>query len=337
MRKVRIAQIGVGHDHSSRVLKSMRNQPEIFDIAGYAFTEKEDMHVPVAGDINEGYRFMQYFDGLKRLSIEEIMADDTIEAVVIETEEAELFKYSLMAAEHKKHIHMDKPGGFSPEEYEKVLNLVKENGTVFHTGYMYRYNPFIRQLIEDVRRGELGEIINVYADMSCPHNAHKREWIGALPGGMMFFLGCHMVDLVLQLQGEPEEIIPLNCSTEKDGVKGYDLGMAAFRYPHGVSVVKSNASEIGGFVCRKLIVCGTKKTVKLEPLEEYTGEIIRSKRVTYCSEDWLDEGEKDISEGYTRFEGMMKAFAEMVSGERENPYTHEYELMLFTTLMKCCK
>jgi hypothetical protein len=33
---------------------------------------------------------------------------------------------------------------------------------------------------------------------------------------------------------------------------------------------------------------------------------------------------------------MLFAFAEMVRGERENPYTTEYELELFKVILRCC-
>ncbi len=34
---------------------------------------------------------------------------------------------------------------------------------------------------------------------------------------------------------------------------------------------------------------------------------------------------------------MTSSFAEMVRGEKKNPYTHDYELALYNTIMKCCK
>ena len=33
---------------------------------------------------------------------------------------------------------------------------------------------------------------------------------------------------------------------------------------------------------------------------------------------------------------LMAGFAAMVRGERENPYTYDYELTLFRTLLACC-
>lgn len=47
---------------------------------------------------------------------------------------------------------------------------------------------------------------------------------------MMFFLGCHLMDPILQLQGVPERIIPLNKSTGYEGI---------LEYKNGVSYVKN--------------------------------------------------------------------------------------------------
>ena len=39
---------------------------------------------------------------------------------------------------------------------------------------------------------------------------------------------------------------------------------------------------------------------------------------------------------YDRYEDMIKTFASVVRGEIENPYSVEYELELFTAILKCC-
>ena len=51
-------------------------------------------------------------------------------------------------------------------EFEKLINILKRNNTIFHTGYMYRYNPYILELLEEVRNGELVDILSVEAQMS---------------------------------------------------------------------------------------------------------------------------------------------------------------------------
>ena len=37
-----------------------------------------------------------------------------------------------------------------------------------------------------------------------------------------------------------------------------------------------------------------------------------------------------------RYDGMMASFAAMVRGEKENPYTSDYELELYKTVLRCC-
>ena len=83
---------------------------------------------------------------------------------------------------------------------------------------------------------------------------------------MMFYLGCHLVDLILQIQGEPDSIIPLNRRSGLNGCAGEDFGMAVFTYDRGVSFAKTSAVEIGGYARRQLVISGTKKTVELKRL-----------------------------------------------------------------------
>ena len=172
---------------------------------------------------------LDVFDGYKEMTVAEILADPEIEAVAVETEEIYLTKYAIMATQHKKHIHMEKPGGTDLKEFEKLISLVKENNLIFRIGYMYRYNPFVIDLLEQVRNGELGEIISVEAQMNCHHTSEVRNWLKIFKGGMMFFLGCHLIDLILQIQGQPTRIIPLNKCSGLDA-NGEDFGMAVFEY-----------------------------------------------------------------------------------------------------------
>ena len=204
----------------------MVKQSEIFDVVGYAFPENEREKFP---------DHAKSFDGYREISVEEILNDLQIEAVAVETEEIYLTKYARMVAEAGKHLHMEKPGGIEFSEFKKLIDILKDKRLVFSTGYMYRFNPKIREAIAKVKSGELGQIYTVEAHMSIKHSTEVRKWLNALPGGMLFYLGCHLIDLVYQLQGEPMEVLPLSCSTGIDGISSPDYGMAVFRYPNGLS------------------------------------------------------------------------------------------------------
>lgn len=330
MQKVKIALIGINkYSHAQPIISCIRKNSDIFDFAGYALTHDEDKLFP---DI------FKYLDGCRELTVDEIMNDKTIDAVAIETEEIYLTEYAALAAKHGKHIHMEKPGSTSIKAFEEMIKLVKEGGKAFNIGYMYRYNPIIRKLLERVKSGELGDIISVDADMSCYHPTKTREWLETFPGGIMFFLGCHLIDLILQIQGKPENIIPLNRPSGIDGVAAKDFGMAVFEYKNGVSVAKISAVQVGGFATRRVLVSGTKKTVEIKPLEISIAPNVLSTTATDFenASSWGDLGSTYNSGDFNRYDDMMKAFASMVRGEIQNPYTCDYELELYKALMTAC-
>lgn len=330
MKKIKIAQIGMGHDHATAALESILKHPDIFDFVGLAVpaSEKKDF----AGRYE---KWKQH----ERLTPEEALDYPGLDAIVIETEELNLTKYALLAAERGLAVHMDKPGGIELDEFERLIATVKQKGCVLNLGYMYRYNSEVMELHRKIAAGELGEIYSIEAHMDCFHNPWKRQWLARFPGGMLFFLGCHLIDLVYRIQGEPDEVIPLSMPTGIDGVTGQDYGMAVLKYKNGISFVKTSAIECGGFMRRQLVVCGSKGTVELHPIERYlpgTSNLVADVYECFEQSPFTVAPKHRISEPQDRFDHMMEAFAAMVRGEMSNPYTPDYELALYRLVLRCC-
>ena len=331
MKKIRIAQIGINrHSHAGEIFETLKMLDDIFEIVGYAIVEDERETCE---------KKLKVFDGYREMTVDEILSDETIDAVAVETDEIHLTKYATMVAKAGKHMHMEKPGGTDLSAFEDLIALVKANGKVFHIGYMYRYNPFIAQAIEDAKSGKYGTVYTVEAQMNRYDKASTREWLSAFPGGMMFFLGCHLVDLVLQIKGDPLRIIPLNGSTGFDGVTAEDAAFAVFEYPEGVSFVKVAGTEIDGGNRRQLVIGAEHGVVELRPLEKSAeGKCCHTtgRRTVVLNEEGRSVTTTDESEVFHRYKAMMTAFAAMVRGEKENPYTVDYELKLYRTVLKAC-
>ena len=73
--------------------------------------------------------------------------------------------------------------------------------------------------------------------MNCLHTVEKRNWLGNYPGGMLYFLGCHLIDLIYAIQGEPEEILPMSMPSGLDGVTADDFGMVVDEWLRQVGVI----------------------------------------------------------------------------------------------------
>ena len=338
MKKIRIAQIGTGHDHAPAAIQTLKNQSDLYELVGFAIVPEDSLNTQTASYENN----KAFYEGVPQMTVEEILNDSSLDAVCIETEDRALTKYAILAAQKGFHIQMDKPGGISGEEFDTLIDLVKQKSLVFHTGYMYRYNPAVLQLKQDIADGRLGEILSVEAQMNCNHVLEKRDWLGNYPGGMLYYLGCHMIDLVYSIMGEPQKVVPLSCSSGVGGTTAQDFGMVAFEYPHGVSFAKSTAIEVGGFERRQLVVVGTKGTVELQPFEWFDAEhpeihVAQTTGIRECfSENWHEKGAVRTSEVHGRYIAMFRMFAEYVRGNKQNPFSYEYERALHKLLLKSC-
>lgn len=340
MRKLKVAQIGVGHDHADCIIRTLKYMSDVFEVVGVAVVPEDWGNAKKEPPFG---RDEWAFDGVPRMTVEEILARDDLDGVCIETEDRALTKYALMAAERGLNVHMDKPGGISGEEFDRLVDTMKQTGKVFSLGYMYRYNPAVLKLMDDIRDGKLGTITCVEAQMSRVDTPRKRAWLGNYPGGMLYFLGCHLIDLVCRIQGEPLEVIPLSTCTHIDEVEAEDYGMAVFKYPHGVSFVKTTGVEIGGFERRQLVVCGTNGTVELKPFEWWTTDPVEgwvSPQTTGVREAYERKssirGEYHDTEVTDRYIPMLAAFADYIRGTKVNPYDCEYERALHKLILKAC-
>ena len=328
MKKLRIAQIGTSlYSHGEGIFKTILRYPELFEVAGYALPENEREKFP-----NQAASFA----GFPELTVEQILSDPTTDAVFVETEEIYLTKYAQMVADSGKHIHMEKPGSQDLAAFERLIATVKEKNLVFHIGYMYRYNPMVLELMQQIERGELGQIVCVEAQMSGNQGKKLRQWLPTFQGGQMFYLGCHIIDLAFRILGQPTQVLPMNFATGVEGVECEDFCMAVLRYPKAVATVRTDGIQHGGYLRREFVVTGSKKTVELRPIEMRCpgGQI--ATLTEYDAGDWFEPGKTHSTERYLRYGTMLQSFAAMVQGETENPYTPDYELALFKLILQCC-
>ena len=326
MKPIKLGHVGTLHDHSVGKLECVKKFPELFEIVGIvAETPEREAEIkntpPYAG--------LPFCD-------RETLLERGVEAVLVETFENDLVHEAQFWAEHGVHMHIDKPAGNDVESLEKLLRTAKERDLTVQMAYMYRYNTAFLDCLARIERGELGDIYQVTAIMNTRHSPEKREWLNSFEGGIQFFLGCHMVDLVYRLQGLPEKIHPFLKSTMTDGVKCTDFGLALFEYPNGISSVEATSVEVNGYGRRQLVVCGTKGTYEIEPLEAPTHAywIPLEKSQTYA--DKRVEVELPPFDPKCRYDAMMHDFADCIRKTAENAYSYNYELALQKLLMYCC-
>ena len=331
MKRLRVAQIGTSETtHAVQTFRAMVNQPDLFEVVAYADVDRHTHDV---------------FDDFKPfpcMTPDELLEIPGLDAVAIECDEVLLTKYALMAAEKGLAIHMDKPGSEPQDEYDRLIDIIEEKNLVFQTGYMYRYNPAVEYAMQAVKDGKLGHVYAVETHMDCWHKPAMRRWFKTFRGGMMFYLGCHLTDLIVNFMGLPDEVLAMNSPCTAEIPDANDYGMAILKYPTGVSFAKACAVEAGGFLRRQLVICGDKGRIEIRPLERSVGLDILECDMRECYADengessWNDDGVITTFGPFHRYEPMMADFAAMVRGEKTNPWTPEYERKLHEVVRKTC-
>lgn len=336
-KRIRVGHIGTKHDHSSAFFECIKRHPELFEIVGVVEADFKQREIAKNQPCFQDVTWMS----------EEKLAEAGVDAVLIETFELDLIPTALRWAKRGVHLHIDKPAGEKLEEFEELVALAKEKSLVLQMGYMYRYNKGVQYALQLVRSGELGEIYQMEAVMNTCHSPEKREWLGNFQAGDMFYLGCHMVDLIYLFQGKPKKVIPMNRSTGLDGVNCIDFGMALFEYENGISIVQATSVEVNGYGRRRLSIYGSKGTVEIKPLEcpngsdEFAGggydrspvvQSMLSESQTYrnCQKEIILEKQGG------RYEESMQEFYECVVGKKINPYDYDYELEVHKLVLAAC-
>ena len=322
MDKIKIAQIGIGHNHGSEKMRAARSFPDVFEVVGVCEADPAWMKSRGSLDVYQGLPFM---------SEEELLDVPGLAAVLIETDVWNLIPTAQRCIDRDLHVHIDKPAGENLAAFEKLLADARRQSLVVQLAYMYRYNNAVQYAREMASSGALGEIFEIDAVMSTEHSRDFRDWLRHFRGGAMYIFGCHLIDLVIGFRGRPDAITPFLGKTRHEGVDVYDNTLAVLEYPNGPSTVRVSSVEVNGYGRRQFVVLGTKGSIEIKPFERPTV-------VTYA------EGGGDIycdckrvielpSMG-GRYDELLLDFARCVRGEKENPFGYEHELLVHKATLK---
>jgi len=129
-----------------------------------------------------------------------------VDLVIVATTHDALAPVAGAAASAGKHVLIEKPGARRAAELEPVKEAARRSGVLVRVGYNHRYHRAVRQVVELVEAGALGELMFLRARYG--HGGrpgYEREW-RAQPelsgGGELIDQGSHLIDLARRLLGE---------------------------------------------------------------------------------------------------------------------------------------
>ncbi len=329
MKKIKIGQIGVCHEHAPAKISTLRNMPEIFEIVGVVDDSASNAAKFGGGDLTA-------YDGLKWMTEEELLNYPGLQAVTVETPNLDLVPMALRCMERNLAMHMDKPGGEDLELFKKLLDGCEKRKLPFQMGYMFRNNLAVQWCLNAIRQGWLGDIFEVQANMSHNYGGEEyQEYLGNFQGGIMFNLVCHLIDFVISMMGRPEDITPFLKSTVglPNTIKNNCLTVLG--YPHATVAIRACSKEVDGLNHRRLTICGTKGSVELCPLERFDGQPFKMQVTLLEDNQEYSAGTHIVDFGIQqdRYMDQFLELARIINGEIQNPYTYEHDYLVQEVLL----
>ncbi len=189
---------------------------------------------------------------------DEMLADDSLEAVIVATPvvtHAELAKRALEAG---KHVLVEKPPALTGGEADELVATAEENGRVLMPGHLLLYHPGVARLKDLIRSGELGDVLYVYGNRQNLGQIRKDE-------NALWSLGVHDLSVILHLlEEEPNEAWARGESFLTDGVE--DVVFCYLRFPSG-KVAHMHLSWLDPHKMRRITVVGRDKMAVFDDME----------------------------------------------------------------------
>ena len=322
MKKLNIIQIGITHEHANGKIATLRKMTDTYNLIGYV----DDRTFSSNLCYND---FSHLFADLKSFTLEEALNMPDLDAVAVEVPNPDLVTVGMQVMEHNIPMHLDKPAGYELEPYKKLLDGCKAKNLPLQMGYMFRGNPVFKYVRHLVANNAFGDIFSIDMDMDhCYGGRPYEEYLSKLPGGIMSNLGCHLIDFIVALMGEPEKVHPFLKSTRQAFPDAITNSLAVLEYPYATVNVRCSCPKPGAK--RHCRIGGTKGCAEFSPLERFDGKPLELQLFFKEAVCGFQPGSYTITfpPQYDRYIVQLQELADVINGIAQPEYTYEHDYLV---------
>lgn len=323
MEKIKVIQIGMFHEHAIGKIEVLKQRTDLFDLIGYV-DERDFCNTPRIPNPNKP----EYYADIQKMTLEEALNYPGLEAVTVEVPNNDLVPIALKCMERNLAMHMDKPAGPDLELYKKLLDGCKAKNIPFQIGYMFRGNPAFQFCLKAIREKLIGDIFEIDADMNhCYGGELYQEYIAKFQGGLMYNLGCHLIDFVVAAMGRPDKVNSFLKSAPGYPDSFQNNCLAVLEYPHAFAVIHACSKDAGNTTGRAMKIAGTKGTIKFTPLERFDGKSVELELTLAEDSGMFPKGTHILKfpPQCNRYDIQMQELADMIRNNGTSSYSFEHD------------
>jgi phthalate 4,5-cis-dihydrodiol dehydrogenase len=190
-RKLRLGVAGLGRAFSV-MLPTFTGDPRVTLVAG----------ADTRADARQ--RFSADFSARSYAAIEDLCSDPDVEAVYIATPHQDHAQHATFAAQHGKHLLIEKPMALTLDACSRIIDEAERAGVHVVVGHSHSFDAPVLRLRALVERGDFGRVCMINAINYTDYLYRPRrpeELDTAKGGGAVFNQAAHQVDIVRLIGG----------------------------------------------------------------------------------------------------------------------------------------
>jgi len=210
-------------------------------LIGYGYAG-QTLHAPLLNSIagirlksivsRDGAKVKNDWPSVEHVATSELLlADPSIDLVVIATPNDTHYPLAKAALLAGKHVVLDKPFTLDSREARELIALAQEHDLQLSVFHNRRWDADFLTLQQLIRSGSLGDILHLESHFDRFRPEVRDRWREqAVPGsGLWYDLGAHLLDQTVQLFGAPETLW-LDMAQQRPGAKTDDFFHAVLQY-----------------------------------------------------------------------------------------------------------
>lgn len=160
-----------------------------------------------------------------------------------------------------KHVLCEKPLALTREDIEEIVKVADESGCKFMVGQICRFTPAFEKAKEIIESGIIGELYFVESEYAHDYMKIVDNWRADPNRHGVIGGGCHAVDLLRWLAGDPQEVFAYGTHKLLPQVPYDDATIAIMKFDENVAGKVFVSTGCKRDYTMRTVIYGTKGTI----------------------------------------------------------------------------
>lgn len=261
--KLRIGVLGMTHDHVWGNLRDL-NASALGELVAAADPNEE-----LLNKAKTQYNCPTVYD-----SYEDLLEEESLDAVYVFGDNLTGAELSIMAAEAGLHVLIEKPMASTLDGAMRMLAAARTAGTALMVNWPFAWLPQLQKAFEMVQAGEIGQLFQTKyrsahagpKELGCTPYFYNWLYDAELNGaGALMDYCCYGAALARYLLGQPSRVNGIMGHCVKDYITLDDNAVIVMQWPRAIAITEASWTQIGHLTSYQALIYGSEGTLVVEP------------------------------------------------------------------------